>query len=75
MADFVVREWRLEPFDGDQAPPHVHHAGEEAFICLAGDLEVVVGGARRPIPPGDFVIVPRGAVHTFASRGGHASSP
>jgi hypothetical protein len=23
MADFVIRRWDLEPYPGDQAPPHV----------------------------------------------------
>jgi hypothetical protein len=32
--DFVIRDWRLDPYDGDQAPTHIHHAGEEAFVCL-----------------------------------------
>lgn len=68
---FVIRDWRLDPFDGDQAPLHVHHAGEEAFICIEGDLEVAVDGARTPVPPGGFIAVPRGATHTFASRGGN----
>jgi quercetin dioxygenase-like cupin family protein len=72
VTDFVIRDWHLDPYDGDQAPLHVHHAGEEAFICIDGDLEVMVDGARTQVPPGSFIIVPRGAQHTFASRrGGH----
>jgi quercetin dioxygenase-like cupin family protein len=67
---FVIRDWRLDPDDGDQAPRHVHHAGDEAFICLEGDLSVTIDGTRTPVPPGGFVMVPRGSVHTFASRGG-----
>jgi quercetin dioxygenase-like cupin family protein len=70
MADFVIREWRLEPFDGDQAPPHVHHSSEEAFVCLAGDLEVLVGDTRQRVVPGGFLVVPRGTAHTFAARTG-----
>ena len=72
MPDFVIQDWTLEPYDGDQAPPHIHHAGEEAFICLDGDLEVMVDGDRATVPPGGFALVPRGKAHTFASRsGGH----
>jgi mannose-6-phosphate isomerase-like protein (cupin superfamily) len=70
MVDFVVREWHLQPFDGDQAPAHVHHEGEEAFICLEGDLEVLIGTTRRQVRPGEHVVVPRGSSHTFASRTG-----
>ena len=70
VTDFVIRDWRLDPYDGYQAPLHVHDAGEEAFICIEGDLVVTVDGDRVRIPPGGFMVVPRGARHTFASRGG-----
>ena len=70
MAGFVIREWWLEPYDGDQAPQHVHHDGDEAFVCLDGDLEVMVGSTRRTVPPGSFLLVPAGTAHTFAARGG-----
>jgi len=66
----VIREWRLDPYDGDQAPLHLHRGGEEGFICLEGDLEVQVEGERRRVTPGGYVVVPRGAIHTFSSRGG-----
>ena len=70
MADFVIRDWRPDPYDGDQAPLHIHHAGEEAFICLDGELEVFVDGSRERVAPGGFVVVPRGSPHTFASLSG-----
>ena len=64
----MIRDWRLEPYDGDQAPTHVHHAGEEAFICLVGDLEVTLDGSTATVPAGGYALVPRGTAHTFASR-------
>jgi len=70
MVDFVIREWRLEPYAGDQAPLHVHHASEEALVCISGDLEVLLGRIRQPVVPGDFILVTRGTVHTFAARAG-----
>jgi quercetin dioxygenase-like cupin family protein len=70
MSKFVIRDWRLDASEGDQAPLHVHHGGEEAFICLDGQLEVEVDGLRRDVYPGTFIVVPRGAAHTFATRGG-----
>ena len=70
MSGFVIREWTLEPYDGDQAPPHIHHSGEEAFICIEGDLEVVVGEAVERVEPGHFALVARGQRHTFRSRRG-----
>lgn len=70
MPDFVIRDWRLAASEGDQAPLQLHHGGEEAFICLDGHLDVEVDGLRHKIDPGSFIVVPRGAVHTFASRVG-----
>ena len=70
MGGFVIREWQLEPNEQDQAPLHVHRAGEEAFICLDGDLEVEVEGSRQRVAPGAFVVVARGRAHTFATRDG-----
>jgi quercetin dioxygenase-like cupin family protein len=65
--DFVVRRWDLEPYPGDQAPPHVHHRSAEAFCVLRGRLEVLVGDTRRVLEQGDYVTVPAGTTHTFAT--------
>jgi quercetin dioxygenase-like cupin family protein len=70
MADFVIQEWELSGYDGDQAPRHVHHGGEEAFVCLEGDLEVEIDGERRRVQPGSYAVIHRDATHTFASREG-----
>jgi uncharacterized cupin superfamily protein len=69
VAGLVIRDWRLDPYDGDQAPLHIHHAGEEAFICFDCELEVFVEGPRERVAPDGFV-VPRGSPHTFTSRSG-----
>jgi quercetin dioxygenase-like cupin family protein len=70
VSQFVIRDWQLDPYDGDQAPLHVHHAGDEAFICIDGDLQVLVGDVRRSVEPGTFVFIPRGTAHTFAAPTG-----
>lgn len=69
MADFVVRRWDLTPYPGDMAPPHIHHKGDEAFCVLEGRLEVLVGDRRQTLDAGDYVVVPAGTVHTFATVG------
>jgi mannose-6-phosphate isomerase-like protein (cupin superfamily) len=69
MADFVLREWTLAPYPGDQAPPHIHHRSDEAFIVLDGELEVLVDAERRILTAGESVLVPAGTIHTFATRG------
>ncbi len=44
-------------------PPHVHHHHEEAFHVLAGELALDVGHRTLTLGPGDYAVVPRGAVH------------
>ena len=69
MADFVLREWNLAPYPGDQAPPHIHHQSDEAFIVLEGELEVLIGGERKVLSAGESALIPAGTVHTFATHG------
>jgi uncharacterized cupin superfamily protein len=47
VADFVIKEWNLDPYPGDQAPCHVHYGPDEAFYVPDGELEVLEGDARR----------------------------
>ena len=67
MPDFVIREWTLSPYDGDQAPRHVHHGGDEAFYVLAGEIDVLDGEQRHRLVAGQLHVVPAGHVHTFAT--------
>ena len=69
MADFVIREWNLEPYPGDMAPLHVHHRGDEGFIVLAGRLAVQDAGERHVLEAGELHVVRAGAAHTFATVG------
>ena len=67
MNDFVLRRWDLEPYPGDQAPPHVHHRSDEAFCVLRGRLEVLVGDTRRVLEQGEYLTIAAGTTHTFAT--------
>jgi quercetin dioxygenase-like cupin family protein len=67
VPDFVVRRWELNPYPGDQAPRHVHHGSDEGFCVVDGMLDVQVGDERRRLARGDFLVVPAGTVHTFAT--------
>ena len=69
MGDFVIQRWDLDPYPGDMAPPHVHHASDEAFCVLEGRLEVLVGRERRVLGTGEHLVVPAGTTHTFATVG------
>ncbi|MEU6058616.1 cupin domain-containing protein [Streptomyces sp. NPDC047097] len=44
-------------------PPHVHHHHEEAFHVVSGELSLEVDGRTVVLGPGDYALVPRGAVH------------
>ncbi len=49
-----------------QGPPlHVHPAHEEAFYVIEGEAEFEMDGKTMRAPPGTFLVVPRGAAHTF----------
>lgn len=74
MTDFVVRRWDLAPYPGDQAPPHIHLESDEGFCVLDGRLEVLVGAERRVLEAGEFVVVPAGTTHTFATVGDSPAS-
>jgi uncharacterized cupin superfamily protein len=69
MPDFVIREWNLDPYPGDQAPVHIHHRGDEAFYVLDGELEVLDGDERHRLSPGQMHMVLAGSAHTFATVG------
>jgi quercetin dioxygenase-like cupin family protein len=46
-------------------PPHIHTREDESFICLAGRLEVQLGGELFELNHGDYLFLPREVVHTF----------
>ena len=50
-------------------PPHVHHAEDETFVLLEGELEFHAGDEAHHARPGSVIFVPRGTVHHFANVG------
>jgi quercetin dioxygenase-like cupin family protein len=46
-------------------PPHLHTREDESFVCLAGRLDVTLGGQDFVLEPGDYLFLPRNVVHTF----------
>src|ERR1700742_2849836 len=44
-------------------PPHVHERHEEAFRVLEGELSLDVDARTITLGPGEYAVVPRGAVH------------
>jgi mannose-6-phosphate isomerase-like protein (cupin superfamily) len=54
---------------GWAGPPLHHHAFDEAFYVLEGELTFTVEDDEVVAGPGTFVLVPPGVHHTFANRG------
>ncbi len=67
--DFSLMERTVPP--GARTPPaHRHLNCSEAFFVLAGTITFWLDGAELAGQAGDFLLVPRGAAHTFGNRGG-----
>ena len=67
--DFSLME-RTVPPGARTPPPHRHVNCSEAFFVLDGMITFELDGAELTGGPGDFLLVPRGAGHTFGNRGG-----
>jgi mannose-6-phosphate isomerase-like protein (cupin superfamily) len=62
-----LAEFELPPQGHDVPQPHVHHAHEEGFYILEGELEFVVGTEAVRAGRGSFLMVPVGVAHTFSN--------
>jgi quercetin dioxygenase-like cupin family protein len=61
VAEFAV------PPHAPTPPPHIHHAHEEGFYVLEGELEFRAGTQTVRASQGTFVMVPIGTIHTFSN--------
>jgi len=59
----------MEVAIGHGPPLHIHHAEDEAFWILEGQLTVRCGDEEFAAGPGAFVYTPRGVPHTFRLEG------
>jgi quercetin dioxygenase-like cupin family protein len=59
---------------GWAGPPLHHHAFDEAFYVLDGELTFQVGGRRLTAGPGALAFAPRDVVHTLANHSGGAAT-
>jgi mannose-6-phosphate isomerase-like protein (cupin superfamily) len=48
-------------------PPHSHSHTTDTFYILEGTLHVTIAGREIDAPPGSYILVPPGVVHTFAN--------
>lgn len=66
--NLMVAEMEIDP--GFVAPvQHVHHAHEESWYVLDGELEFGSGDRQIRVGPGGWVLVPLGVPHTFSNPG------
>lgn len=61
---FAVLEYVMAP-QTPGPPQHIHRRTDEAFYVLEGELIFHVADRALVAGPGDFVLIPRGVVHTF----------
>jgi mannose-6-phosphate isomerase-like protein (cupin superfamily) len=66
--DFSLME-RTVPPRGRRPLPHRHVNCSEAFWVLDGTITFVLDGVESHGGPDDFLLVPRGASHTFGNDG------
>jgi mannose-6-phosphate isomerase-like protein (cupin superfamily) len=61
---YSLFEYAIPP-ETNGPPAHSHTREDESFICLAGRLDVTLGGQEFTIEFGDYLYLPRNVVHTF----------
>ena len=66
--DFSLME-RTVPAGARTPPPHRHVTCSEAFFVLEGTITFRLDDAELTGGAGDFLLVPRGAAHTFGNQG------
>jgi len=54
---------------GGGPPPHIHRNEDETFYIVEGSCDIRLGDELITAGVGDFVNVPRGAVHNFHNSG------
>ena len=50
---------------GSASPLHVHHADDEGFYVLDGEVTLHLPGEQIHLGPGDFALAPRGVPHAY----------
>lgn len=66
--NLVVAEMEIDP-DFVAPVQHIHHAHEESWYVLDGEVEFGSGDRRTRVGAGGWVLVPIGVPHTFSNPG------
>jgi mannose-6-phosphate isomerase-like protein (cupin superfamily) len=70
--EFGLYRWDF----GEQAAgpaPHFHRSITESFFVLSGIVTLFDGAETHEAGPGDFLLVPKGGIHSFRNDHGPAS--
>jgi quercetin dioxygenase-like cupin family protein len=68
---YSLLEIEVPPGNGPRL--HVHHAADEAFYVLEGELSIQIRETEHRAPTGALILVPRGEPHLFVNRGNQPS--
>jgi quercetin dioxygenase-like cupin family protein len=61
----TVAEVEVRP--GGGVPVHQHADHDEMIEVLAGEIEVMMGGTKRRLRPGESVLIARGTTHRWSN--------
>jgi mannose-6-phosphate isomerase-like protein (cupin superfamily) len=70
--EFGLYRWDFGEQAGGPAP-HFHRSITESFFVLSGVVTLFDGATEHEAGPGDFLLVPKGGIHSFRNDYGAAS--
>jgi mannose-6-phosphate isomerase-like protein (cupin superfamily) len=70
--EFGLYRWDFGEQAGGPAP-HFHRSITESFFVLSGIVTLYDGATEHEAGPGDFLLVPKGGIHSFRNDHGSAS--
>ena len=66
-ATFITKRVEVKP--GHRLSLQYHHHRSEHWVIVAGRGETTVGEITRAVAPGDYVVIPCGALHRIHNTG------
>ena len=64
-----VAMMRLNPGQASGENPESHPHSDQILLVLEGEVEGEIGGERRVLKKGEFVLVVAGTLHRFVNKG------
>ncbi|MBT8183178.1 MAG: cupin domain-containing protein [Eudoraea sp.] len=72
--DNQIVEWTNDVAPGTGIPPHIHTKEDEIFRVIKGKVELMVGGEKTVLEPGDVAYAPKNIVHSWKIIGTEKAS-